>query len=189
MTTVLVTGPIGGGKSTACRYLAGLGWPVYDCDSRCKALYETVPGLKERIEGELGVPFAELRRIFSDPQLRLKLEAIVYPLLLQDLEAWKASLDSPLAFVESAIALEKPLFDGTYDEVLMVTAPASVRASRNPEAPARGALQHFPRTRINRTIRNDSTPEALYIKLDNYLRQKEILLSQDYGLRPIPPTA
>ncbi|MBO4566802.1 MAG: dephospho-CoA kinase [Bacteroidales bacterium] len=170
MTTVLVTGPIGGGKSTACKYFASLGLPVYDCDSRCKALYTGVPGLKARIEQELGIPFAEIGRIFSDSALREKLEAIVYPLLLQDLTAWKSSLDGPLAFVESAIALDKPAFDGTYDEVLLITAPAATRALRNPEAPVRGALQHFPRNRINRTIRNDSTPESLYKKLDKYLK-------------------
>lgn len=170
MTTVLVTGPIGGGKSTACRYLESLGYPFYDCDSRCKALYGKVPGLKERIEAELGIPFAQLGRIFSEPELRQKLEDIVYPLLLQDFTSWKASLDTPLAFVESAIALEKPIFDGTYDIVLLITSPAAVRALRNPEAPVRGALQHFPRTRVNRTIRNDSTPEALYSKIDKYLK-------------------
>ena len=170
MTTVLVTGPIGGGKSTACKYLASLGYPVYDCDSRCKALYGSVPGLKERIESELGIPFAELGRIFTEPALREKLEAIVYPLLLQDLTAWKSGLAGPLAFVESAIALDKPVFDGTYDKVLLITAPAATRALRNPHAPVRSALQHFPRTRIDRTIRNGSTPESLYHKLDKYLK-------------------
>ena len=59
MKTVLVTGPIGGGKSSVCRHLAEAGYPVYDCDSRCKALYGTVPGLKERIESELGIPFSD----------------------------------------------------------------------------------------------------------------------------------
>ncbi|MBO4475351.1 MAG: dephospho-CoA kinase [Bacteroidales bacterium] len=169
MTTILVTGPIGGGKSTACRHLASLGWPVYDCDSRCKALYDNVPGLKDRIEKELGIPFAELGRIFSEPALRERLESIVYPLLLEDIITWKSSLRSPLAFIESAIALQKPVFDGTYDKVLQITAPAAQRALRNPAAPVRSRLQTFPRSRIDRTIRNDSTPEALYKKIDKYL--------------------
>lgn len=170
MTTVLVTGPIGGGKSTACRYLAAQGWPVYDCDSRCKALYGKVPGLRERIESELGIPFSDLGRIFSDIALRQKLESIVYPLLLDDIRSWKAGLDSPLAFIESAVALQKPLFDGTYDRVLLVTAPARVRELRNPAAAVRGKLQRFPRSRVERTIRNNSTPESLFLKLDKYLK-------------------
>ena len=51
MKTFLVTGPIGSGKSEVCRYLASKGYPVYDCDSRTKGLYESVPGLKSRIVG------------------------------------------------------------------------------------------------------------------------------------------
>ena len=170
MTTVLVTGPIGGGKSEACRHIAGRGWPVYDCDSRCKALYSEVPGLRARIEEELGIPFDQLHRIFTDKELRLRLEALVYPLLVEDLLAWKASLQSPLAFVESAIAGEKPQFDGLYDKVLLITAPLPERIARNPEAARRSAIQSFRRTRPERTIRNNTTVESLHDKLDKYLK-------------------
>ena len=170
MTTVLVTGPIGGGKSTVCRHLESRGWPVYDCDSRCKALYDSVPGLKGRIEQELGIPFTELRRIFEDDALRLKLERLVYPLLAGDLKAWKESLDSPLAFVESAIALDKPAFDGLYDRVLLVTAPETRRIERNPEAARRGRLQSFEESRADWTIRNDGSKEELIELTDKYLQ-------------------
>ncbi len=170
MTTVLVTGPIGGGKSTACRYLQALGWPVYDCDSRCKRLYETVPGLKGRIEAELGIPFSNLREVFGDAQKLEKLESIVYPLLVRDIESWKQSLDSPLAFVESALAGEKPQFDGLYDKVLLITAPLEQRMERNPYARQRDSLQSFRRVKPDRTIRNVSTVEALERKIVNYLK-------------------
>ena len=170
MTTVLVTGPIGGGKSAACRHFEALGWPVYDCDSRCKALYGTVPGLKSRIERELGIPFGELRRIFTEPELKDRLEELVYPILREDIECWKSSLDSSLAFIESAVATEKPIFDGLYDKVLLITAPLPVRQSRNPAAALRSGLQTFRRVKPDRTVRNVSTPESLYKKLDNYLK-------------------
>ncbi len=169
MTTVLVTGPIGGGKSAACRHLASLGWPVYDCDSRCKALYSEVPGLRERIEKELGIPFSELGRIFTDPLLRERLESIVYPLLAEDISRWKASLDSPLAFIESAVALQKPQFDAFYDKVLLISAPLPLRESRNAAAAVRSRLQRFPRSRVDRTVRNTSTLESLYKKIDKYI--------------------
>ena len=169
MKTVLVTGPIGGGKSSVCRHLAEAGYPVYDCDSRCKALYGTVPGLKERIESELGIPFSGLAAIFSDNALRERLEGIVYPLLVEDIEEWKSSLDSPLAFIESAIAMEKPAFSHLYDSVLMVTAPLKTRASRNPKVAERDALQSFDKDKIDYTICNDSTLEALYLQTDKYL--------------------
>ena len=169
MTTVLITGPIGGGKTTVCRYLEKGGWPVYDCDSRCKALYDSVPGLKSRIESELGIPFAALGRIFADAALREKLEAVVYPLLIQDIEVWKLSRDSRLAFIESAIALEKHGFRHLWDKVLMITAARRTRLSRNPKVAERDAVQHFDTKLIDYTICNDSDKESLYAKVDNFL--------------------
>ncbi len=170
MKTVLVTGPIGGGKSTVCRKLEARGYPVYDCDSRCKALYESVPGLKTDIERELGIPFAELGRIFADVSLRAKLEAMVYPLLAADLIDWKERQTAELAFVESAIMLQKPVFDGLYDSVLLVTAGRARRVARNPRAAERDSLQSFDPEKIDYTIRNSSTTEALDKNMDKFLK-------------------
>ena len=170
MTTVLVTGPMGSGKSLACKYISGLGRPVYDCDSRCKALYQSVPGLKQEIEAALGIPFSELGRIFDDPALKARLEALVYPILAQDIREWKGSLEAPLAFVESATALGRPEFKGLWDKVLLISAPPAVRASRSPQSAKRSPLQHFHRALVDRTIRNNGTPESLYLKIDNYLK-------------------
>lgn len=169
MKSILVTGPIGGGKSTVCRILADAGYPVYDCDSHCKALYVSVPGLVDRIENELGIPFGELGRIFSDDSLRERLEAIVYPLLVQDIEEWKTALGSGLAFIESAIALEKPSLRHLWDSVLLVTAPADLRHARNPHAAEREALQQFDPQKIDYTIVNDSDLESLHAKVKLYL--------------------
>ena len=169
MTTVLVTGPIGGGKSTVCYRLAKSGFPVYDCDSRCKALYDSVPGLKDRIENELGLPFAELGRIFSDSVMREKLEAMVYPLLVRDIEEWKASLNADTAFIESAVALEKPAFHHLWDKVLLVTAPYSSRIVRNPRVAQRDSLQSFDQAEIDYTIINDSDLGSLNSKIDIFL--------------------
>lgn len=48
--TLLITGGIGSGKSLVSRYMEELGVPVYDSDSRTKALYEgsCFPGLRLR---------------------------------------------------------------------------------------------------------------------------------------------
>jgi dephospho-CoA kinase len=169
MTTVLVTGPIGSGKSEVCRYLADKGYPVYDCDSRTKALYDTVPGLREKIEAALEIEWKDIGVIFTDTHRRLQLESIVYPLVVEDILKWKASLEGELAFIESAIALDKRQFDSLYDKVLMVTAPEELRVGRNPHAALRGALQSFDPERISYTIENDSTIEELHLKTDKLL--------------------
>lgn len=168
MKTILVTGPIGSGKSAVCRRLEELGYRVYDSDSRTKALYESVPGLKEKIEEALGVPFSGIGVIFSDQEKRLALEDIVYPLVLQDIKDWReaiweeGSYEKDTVFVESAVASERELFQGFFDETWLVTAPLEERIRRNPKAAERDSIQHADETKATRIIVNDSTLEKLY---------------------------
>lgn len=169
MKTILVTGPIGSGKSEVCRYIASKGYPVYDCDSRTKLLYENVPGLKRRIEEALEIEWSGISVIFRDAERRRKLEDIVYPLLVDDILSWKRESDSPVIFIESAIALDKPQLDGLYDEVLLVTADLQTRIARNPKAVERNGLQSFDEDMIDYRIYNDSTLESLHNKTDELL--------------------
>ena len=59
MTTVLLTGGIGSGKSTVARFLAGRGIPVYDSDSRTKSLYDREPGIVDLLEERFGIKARE----------------------------------------------------------------------------------------------------------------------------------
>jgi dephospho-CoA kinase len=165
MRTILVTGPIGSGKSAVCKYLASLDFPVYECDARTKMLYSLVPGLKCSIEERLGLPWSQIGTVFSDPDKLRTLEEMVYPHVVEDLKAWKAAQKAPLLFIESAIALDKPQFDGFYDRVLLVTAPYELRVQRNPRAAERDALQSYDPTRIDYRLDNDGTKEEMYIKI------------------------
>jgi len=169
MKTFLVTGGIASGKSEVCGYLASKGFPVYDCDSRTKALYDEIPGLKERIEKELDIPFSELRVIFSDSARKAKLESMVYPLVKEDIVKWKSGLGTTFAFIESANALDHPLFDSLYDSVLLVTSDADKRAGRNPAYAERAALQNIDPERADYLIENNSTIEALHREVDIFI--------------------
>ena len=156
MLTVIVTGGIGSGKSAVCALLAKRGIPVYDSDSRTKALYDSVPGLVKRLEAALGgcfsLPDGTLDRaalaalLFSSPQEREKLEEIVYPLVLEDFKAWRdAQAGPPFVVLESAIILSKPIFDGIADYVVAVTASEEVRLARLVE---RGLTEEDARRRM-----------------------------------------
>lgn len=170
MKRTLVTGPIGSGKSAACGYLRQKGYPVFDCDSECKALYDSVPGLKARIEEELGIDFSEIAIIFTDEEKRLKLESIVYPILKEKIALWFSSQEGEVAFLESAIALQKPQMDDCYDSVLLVSAPLEMRLARNPKTAQRDDLQSFDLSRVDYIITNDGTLEDLYGNIDTYLK-------------------
>ena len=171
MKTILVTGGIASGKSEVCRYLASKGLPVYDSDSRTKALYGSVPGLVERIEAAIGVPFAQIGVIFSDRTRREALEAVVYPEVIRDFEAWRAEQEgAETVFLESAIAAEKPHLRCLYDRILLIRAPLEERLKRNPKTAGRLSAQSPQSIRADHTIDNDGSLEALHKKIDAYLK-------------------
>ncbi|MBQ0077434.1 MAG: dephospho-CoA kinase [Bacteroidales bacterium] len=169
MKTILITGRIGAGKSAVSRIVEAAGYPVYDSDSRTKALYASVPGLTERIEAELGVRMENLACIFSDEGLREKLEALVYPYVLADFKAWREECGAPVAFFESAVAHTKSAFADIFDSVLLVSAPLEVRVERNPKAAQRDALQAEPE-KYGWRIVNDGSLEELEKKVNDYLK-------------------
>lgn len=184
MFTVLVTGGMGSGKSAVCKMLAESGVPVYDCDSRVKRMYESRPSLLEKLETALGKSLrtaggsldkAKLSAsIFGDDAARMKVESVVYPVLLADIRRWKTlHRQYPLVAVESAIMLSKPIFDGVYDGVVLVDAPLQARISRvaersglsREEALRRMVAQEIPYDRAGAAIVNDGTPQELAKKV------------------------
>lgn len=168
--TVLVTGGIASGKSEVCRYLAAKGLPVYDSDSRAKALYSTVPGLVEKVEKAIGAPFAQIGVIFTDSAKRAAVEAVVYPEVILDFQKWREEQEADTAFLESAIAAEKPQLRCLYDEVLLVRAPLAQRLKRNPKTAVRLSAQSPHKIKANYIIENGGSLEALHARIDEYLQ-------------------
>lgn len=186
MRTVIVTGGIGSGKSAVCAHLAGKGIPVYDSDSRAKALYEEQPALLETLEKAWGVPLREsggrLDRsrlaalIFSDPARRTELENLLYPALREDFEAWREGFpEAPYVVFESAVVLSKPAFNGLADKVVLVEAPHALRLQRvlgrdgglPDSVRARMAAQRLPsRRKADAVIRNEGSLEDLFHQSD-----------------------
>ena len=180
MKTVLLTGGIGSGKSVVAAYLQSRGVPVYDSDSRTRALYEGP--LTEELEAALGVTlrdpdghFSKARLsalIFSDPSALAKTEAVVHPRVKEDFLQWLSDLpkDAPFAVMESAIALSKPLFRDLFDAVVVVKAPLESRLkwSTRPEAEMRRrmASQDLDPTAADAVILNDSDIQTLLEKAD-----------------------
>lgn len=172
MKTVLITGGIGSGKSEARKYLAAKGFPTYDCDFRCKALYDEVPGLKSRIEEALGVPFSRIGVIFEDDAARSALENIVFPFLHSDIMKWKEShAEEKTGFIESATASSHRIFDDCYDRIWLFEAPLDIRIGRNPKTTERDALQSFDATEADARITNDGSIEDLHNRIDNLIRK------------------
>lgn len=171
MKRVLVTGLIGSGKSELCRYFSSLGFPVYECDSRMKALYREVPGLLEKCEKALEVTYDSFASvIFSNPAKLELLESIAFPALVEDMEKWVNSQSSELVFIESATAASKPWFDRMYDCIVLVRCGLSERIARNPKASERNSCQREPE-RVDYIIENSSDIASLRQKADELIKE------------------
>ena len=142
MDILVVTGGIGSGKSEVCRILQNsYGCGLYNADQSVKSLYDRHPNLLSEVESLVGeslrddegrfVPSRLASRIFSDRELLLGVESLVFPALLEDFNDWmtKAPKRQFVVF-ESATILEKPQLAGFGDKVILVDAPVRTRLER-----------------------------------------------------------
>lgn len=141
LPVLVITGGIGAGKSYVSRIFERKGIPVYDSDSRTKALYDTDEVLLASLCSIIGSDIVNdgvldkalmASRIFSDKALLEEVEGVVFPSVIRDFMSWKSAFDGKVPFVimESAIFLMKPILAPVADKVLYVDAPLDVRVSR-----------------------------------------------------------
>jgi dephospho-CoA kinase len=197
---LVITGGIGSGKTVVAGYLSSKGIPVYDCDSRTKALYYENPLLVMDIEESLGECVTDqdgtLDRkklgslIFSDKSKLAKVEEIVHPMVYEDFVRWREdrAKEAPFVVMESAIFLEKPLFHDLADAVLLLEAPGHVRLRRvsnrdkstQKSVRQRMKAQRYDRKRVDAVIVNNSDIPTLYKRVDRVMEElKEKLTDKD----------
>ena len=197
---MVITGGIGSGKSVVAGYLSSKGIPVYDCDSRTKALYYENPLLVMDIEEALGESvtdqdgFLDRRKlgsiIFGDKTKLAKVEEIVHPMVYEDFVRWREDRrnEAPFVVMESAIFLEKPLFHDLADAVILVEAPDHLRVERavrrdniNAETVRqRMKAQRYSRRHVDAVIANSSDLQTLYKKVDKAMvKLKDKLTDKD----------
>ncbi len=166
---VLVTGLIGSGKSAVCEFLHRRGYPVYDSDSRAKALYRQAD-FARRVECEVGVSIKDLGSVFSCPERLQRLEDLVHPEVLRDFNEFCATCGSEIVFFESALAGTLPLFKDQFDKVILVRAEREKRWLRNKKASDRDDFQREP-SEYDFLIENDGSLEDLEKKVNVILSQ------------------
>ena len=134
---VCISGGIGSGKTTVCKYLESLGYPVYYSDARAKELMLNDAELRTQIISIFGPEAYEGNRlnrgllanlIFKKEELKLKLEKIVHPRVREDFKQWLRVHNEPLVFKESPIAIE--IHDKSCMDIWIVTAPEHLRLTR-----------------------------------------------------------
>lgn len=184
---------MGCGKSTIAHIFSVLGIPVYHADERAKRISER-PETRACLARLFGKEAAEDKRklaaiVFADPAELNRLNALVHPLVFEDMEKWFKQLENspeppPYAIVEAAILFESGM-DRVLDEIINVNAPVEEQIERcigrdhcsEAEVKARLDKQFSAEERKKRshfTIQNASHDPVLdaVLKIDRLLRQQ-----------------
>lgn len=134
-----LTGGIGSGKSTVATLFARHGVPVLDADEIGRELVAPNQPCLDKIVAEFGAevlsPSGELdraglrRRIFTDERARKRLEAILHPAILAEMQARAAQLTAPYALFVIPLLFEAGQ-QHYVDRVLVVDAPTTLQRAR-----------------------------------------------------------
>ena len=176
---ILITGPIGSGKSTACRYINEMyGIPVYYSDAKAKKCYTT--DVLNEIESNFGLKITtetgELDKkalaniIFNDDEKKAIVESIIHPRVRQDFLSWTSRVKTPYVIMESAL-MNNP---DDFNLIIMVDAPENIRLERathrdnvsKEKICERLKCQKFDKSLVNYTINSGYSLEDFYAQID-----------------------
>ena len=138
MKRIGITGGIGSGKSFIATIIERMGYPVYYSDISSKELTNAHPIIRQGLIDLIGenVYFgSELDKkvlataIFSNDELRLKVNQLIHPIVRQDFEDWAKAQTSDLIFNEAAILFETGAYRN-FDATILVYAPEELRLKR-----------------------------------------------------------
>jgi dephospho-CoA kinase len=133
-----ITGGIGSGKSVVGQILEAMHFPVYYSDQQSKVLVETDLEIREELikllgtevylDGKLNRPFLT-QQLFSNDDLRLKINQIIHPKVREAFTIWVNKQSSNLVFNEAAILFETGAYQ-SMDYNILVTAPLELKIER-----------------------------------------------------------
>jgi dephospho-CoA kinase len=134
-----ITGGIGSGKSTVCKVIEALGFPVFYADIEAKKIIETDSQVISKISEIFGSKIYSSGRldrkqlasiVFNDKNLLGRLNGIVHPAVAQQFNVWANSKpEYSIVFEEAAILFESGAYKHM-DKTIVVTAPLDVRLMR-----------------------------------------------------------
>lgn len=134
-----LTGGIGSGKSAAAKHFASLGVHTVDADHAARWVVEPGRPALAKIAEHFGTQVlqsdgqldrAALRQeIFREPEQRLWLEALLHPLIGQEISNNLALAESPYAILVSPLLIESGQHQLT-QRILVVDTPESLQMQR-----------------------------------------------------------
>lgn len=137
-----LTGGIGSGKSTVSALFRKLGVPVIDADAIVRKLVEPGGTAYDQVVALVGAeavaPDGRLQRdrlrqaVFEDQALRLKLEAVLHPLVYEEMENAVSKITYPYCILSIPLLVETA-GGARVDRILVVDAPEALQIARTAE--------------------------------------------------------
>lgn len=178
-----ITGGIGSGKSTVAGIFASLSIPVYNSDTRAKDIY-FLPEIRLQVEALLGKKaYAKNKAlnkdfirqaIFSNEDLRKKLNAIIHPAVASDFAAFKQKWQDKAYVIKETALLFEAGIDTTVDRILTVTSNNILRDKRLAKRSGLG-------TEEIEKIALSQMPDSLKIKRSDWVienNEEDLLIPQ-----------
>lgn len=187
-----ITGSMGSGKSEISRYLRNK-YPVLDCDQVNADLLKKgnlgYEKLKKMNIVELDSNGQIIKEslasyMFSNEKHRKQVEAILHPLIFDEMHKWIHQQESSIVFVEMPILFEISAQEH-FDSIWCVVADLDVALSRlqtyrnftREQALARLVSQMNPEEKMAKSdvvLRNNSTVEQLHMQIEDALKEEKL---------------
>ena len=187
-----ITGSMGSGKSEISRYLRNK-YPVLDCDQVNADLlkkgnlgYQKLNDLhivELDLNGQI-IKESLASYMFSNEKHRKQVEAILHPLIFEQMHKWICEQESSIVFVEMPILFEISAQDH-FDSIWCVVADLDVALSRlqtyrnftREQALARLVSQMNPEEKMAKSdivLQNNGTVEQLHKQIDEALKEEKV---------------
>lgn len=187
MLKVGLTGGIGSGKSSAVRYFQSLGVKVLDADQIARQVVQPGEVALEQIVQEFGDNALDeagalnrdwmRQQVFSDPSVRLRLEAITHPLIRRQIILEMSQQHAtPYLIVDIPLLIEKN-YQALFDAVLVVncTPEQQLQRVQHRDGSDVELIKGIMETQLSSAERikhathvldNSGTPDHLYAQID-----------------------
>ena len=180
---VALTGGIGSGKSLAAEYFAELGAQVLDFDQIARDVIErgsegfdeVIARFGDEILSQGNIDRRKLGDIvFSNPDARLDLEAIVHPKIREEFDTTVSELESGSILISQIPLLVESKNEYPFEFVITISAPEALRRTRLLE---RG-MKNFQITKRIEAQSSDQAREAIADAIIHNTGDKDHLLRQ-----------
>lgn len=185
MIKYAIVGNIASGKSEMERVLDKKGYVVLDTDLMAHDILTDKPDVPKAFSDYDVFEYGRLSRdklgelVFSDPELKTKLEDIVHPLIKEELEsAFNVYSDEDVLFVSVPLLFEVG-WENLFDKIVFIKSDDKIRLNRLIER--NGYSKEYAQTRIDsQSAQEEKAKKADYVIENNGSKEEFIAKIEEF---------